>query len=323
MAVQKVQDIRKSWIIKYFYSYGIYFIFLILVIVFSLKSKQFLSVNNIINILQQSAALGIVTVGMIFVIMTAGIDISVGSTMYFASCLAGFAISKGAGLVPAVIVALFGGALIGAVNGFVISKYRVIPFIATLATMGIARGLGLIISKAQILFYGDVSKIISSTKLLGIPITVYMLVAVLLVGNFFLRRTQFGRQLYAIGNDEAGAKIIGINVERKKFFVYFICGILAGLAGLILSAQVSAVTPTFATGTEFIVISAAVLGGTSLFGGKGNVLPGALLGVIIVTVIENGLNVVNASPYVYAIIRGIIIYAAVMVDSIKNSGELR
>lgn len=313
--------IRNKNLVNYFYKYGIYIILILLILLFSLQSKQFLTLNNLINVLQQSAALGIATTGMILVILTAGIDISVGSVMYFASCLAGVAISKDVGLIPAILIALVGGGVIGALNGLAVAKFNIVPFIATLATMGIARGLGLVISRARILFFFDISKIISGSRFLGIPVTVYLLIVVLITGNFLLRKTQFGRQLFAIGNDKSGAKKIGINVERKIFLAYFICGILAGLAGIISSAQVSAVTPSFAIGTEFVVISAAVLGGTSLFGGKGNILPGALTGVLIVTIIENGLNIVNASPYTYPVVRGAVIFIAVMVDSLKNSGE--
>lgn len=312
---------RSKNLVNYFYKYGIYIILILLILLFSLQSKQFLTLNNFINILQQSAALGIATAGMILVMLTAGIDISVGSVMYFASCLAGIAISRDMGLIPAILIALVGGGVIGALNGLAVAKFNIVPFITTLATMGIARGLGLVISRARILFFFDISKIIAGSRFLGIPVTVYLLMVVLITGNFLLRKTQFGRQLFAIGNDKLGAKKIGINVERKIFLAYFVCGILAGLAGIISSAQVSAVTPSFAIGTEFVVISAAVLGGTSLFGGKGNILPGALTGVLIVTIIENGLNIVNASPYTYPVVRGAVIFLAVMVDSLKNSGE--
>ncbi len=313
--------IRNKNLINYFYKYGIYVILTLLIILFSLLSKKFITLNNLINILQQAAALGISTVGMVLVISTAGIDISVGSIMYFASCLAGIAINRDMGLIPVVLTALAGGGFIGALNGLAVAKFNIVPFIATLATMGIARGLGLVVSRAKILFFFDISKIIAGSRFFGIPVTVYLLIIFLISGDFLLRKTQFGRHLFAIGNDKSVAKKIGINVEKKIFLAYFICGILAGLAGIIYSAQISAVIPSFAVGTEFVVISAAVLGGTSLFGGKGNILPGALTGVIIVTIIENGLNIVNASPYAYPVVRGAIIFIAVMVDSLKNSGE--
>jgi ribose transport system permease protein len=310
-------------LVDYFYLYGIYFVFAILLVFFSMMSPHFLTVGNFVNIFQQSAALGIATVGMVFVMITAGIDISVASTMYVASCLGGMVINKGMGLIPALFAVLLGGAFIGAINGFVISKYKIVPFIATLATMSIGRGLGLFSTKAQMIFLGDISRVVSGTHILGIPITVYVLLIVILTGNFVLRKTQFGRQLLAIGADEAGAEKAGIFVKRKIFSVYIICGILAGFAGFISAAQVSAIDPKFAVGNEFTVISAAVLGGTSLFGGKGNIFPGALVGVLIVTIIGNGLNIVNASPYAYPLVRGIIIFFAVMIDSIKNNGELR
>jgi len=320
MSGNKVVILRKN-LVNYFYKYGIYSYLILLILFFSLQTEQFTTLNNLINILQQAAALGIATSGMILVLLTAGIDISVGSVMYFASCLAGIVISRGMGLIPAILIALIGGGVIGALNGLAVAKFKIVPFIVTLATMSIARGLGLLVSRSKILFFFDVSKIISVSRFLGIPVVVYLLIVILITVNFLLRRTQFGKQLFAIGNDKSGAEKMGINVERKIFIAYFICGILAGLAGFISSAQVSAVTPAFAIGNEFVVISAAVLGGTSLFGGKGNILPGALMGVIIVTIIENGLNITNASPYAYPVVRGVVIFIAVMVDSLKNSGE--
>lgn len=312
-----------DWVKKQFSQYGIYFVFAGLIILFSFISKVFLTSGNIINILQQTVALGIAAVGMSFVMISGGIDTSVGSVMYLASCAGAQILNKGFGIPAALTVVLLFGLLAGTVNGIVIAKYKVAPFIATLATTSIARGIGLVTSQAKMLFLGTASYIIAGTRWFGIPVTVYVLIAVVLLADFFLNRKSFGRQLLAIGADSLGAEKAGIFVKRRVFAAYLICSMLAGLAGFLSTAQISAIDPKFASGYEFTVISASVLGGTSLFGGKGNIFPGILMGALIVTIIENGLNIMNASPYIYPIVKGLIIFFAVMVDSMKSSGEMR
>jgi len=312
-----------SKLFYYLYNYGIYFIFVLLIVFFALKSPMFIRINNIINIVQQSAALGIVTVGMTFILLTGNIDISVASTMLFSSTVAAWAITNGFGLLPAIIFALLAGTFIGAINGFFISKMKIVSFIATLATFSIGRGLAILISKTKNMYLGEASRKIAETKFLGIPVIIFVFLVILVVGEIVLKKTQFGKQLFALGYDKKIAAEVGINVQQKIFLVFVITGILAAIGGIILSAQVGAVTPNFSTGNEFVIISAAVLGGTSLFGGKGRVLPNALIGILTITIIINGLTLINASPFMYQIVRGIIIFLAVFADSLKNSGDTR
>lgn len=304
--------------------YGFYIFFALLIIIFTAMTPKFLTFNNIIGILLQSASIGIAVVGMCFVIITAGIDLSVGSTIFFSATVCGNLISNGIGLFAVVIVSVLCGAIMGAINGTIIAKFKVTPFIATLATMTACRGLTLTASgaKAQYLA-GDVQNQVMNSNIGGIPTIAICMLIVFVIGHIVLKRTPFGRQLYAVGYNDVSAEKIGIKVTKIKFVAYLVAGITAGVAGLISSIRVGAVMPALGLGQEFVIISCAVLGGVSLFGGKGNVLPGALIGVLIISCIENGLVLVNANPYLYTIIRGIVIYLSVMIDSIQNKGELR
>jgi ribose/xylose/arabinose/galactoside ABC-type transport system permease subunit len=175
-----------------------------------------------------------------------------------------------------------------------------------------------------VFFNNAVGTFIVKTRLFDvIPLIVIILAVVMAVGQFVLSRTLFGRQLYAIGNNRGGAENMGINVRRQVFFSYVICGALAGLSGLVSGAQVGGISPTFAQGQEFIIISATVLGGVSLFGGRGKVFPSAFLGILIIMCIENGLVMAKTNMYAYTIVRGLIIFLAVMLDSMQNRGETR
>jgi ribose transport system permease protein len=313
------------------YRYGIYLVLGVMIIYFSTTNRNFLTVRNAMIILQQAAPLGIAAIGMIFVLVVAGIDISVGQNMYLSAILVGITMEamKPSGYLGSFgsyviiyAIALLVGALVGMLNGLIISRFNFVPFIATLATMGIARGVGLIASNSKVYYVEKLSRI-SNGGIGGIPYVVIILVLLAIVFDYVLRRTPFGRRVMAIGNDPVAAKKVGINVAGNVFLAYVICGTLAGLAGALSAGQVGNVAVFFADGNEFLVISAAVLGGTSLFGGKGSVLPGALIGIVLVTTIVNGMTMMNASPYLYKIVRGGIIFVAVMVDSLNYKGELR
>jgi len=308
----------------YLAKYGLYIFFLLMAIAFSLLTPKFYAPDNILNILMQSAFIGIAVVGMVFVLLTAGIDLSVGTSMLFSGTLVAFCVSKGLGLFGAVMVAISSGAIIGSINGLVISRWRVVPFIATLASATFMKGITFVFTGATSTFFnGAVSDFITKSRIAGIPLIVGVLIAAVLIGQFVLMKTSFGRQIYAIGNNWAVAEKIGIHVKRKIFMVYLISGIMAGISGMIAAAQVGIITPTMGSGQEFVVISSAVLGGVSLFGGKGNIFPGAIMGVIIIVSIENILVLIHADLYLYTIVRGVVIFMAVMIDCLKHQGELR
>lgn len=313
--------------------YGVYVLFFCMLVFFSLRNPRFLTVGNLLLILQQASPLGICVVGMTYVLVLAGIDISVGRTMFLAANIIGYLFSS-TSLLPASLFAgpvgfliVFGiciavGALVGLVNGLLVSRFSIVPFIATLAVGSIIRGLGLIVNNSRTPTTTLISAFVNG-RVAGIPTVLLFFVAIALVFDFVLRSTVFGKHLMAIGNSPEMARKTGINVRAKTTIAYVLCGSLAGFSGALLAGQIGSVAVNFGEGNEFIVISAAVLGGTSLFGGKGSIIPGAIIGIVLVTTIMNGLAMVNASPYVYTIVRGLIIFFAVMVDSINFKGELR
>jgi ribose/xylose/arabinose/galactoside ABC-type transport system permease subunit len=313
--------------------YGVYFILLIMVVFLSIASKKFLSFSNVMNILQQAAPLGIAVIGMIFVLSIAGTDISVGQVMFLTAVVSAVVLEnfKRQGIAdrPSSILIVWGVGLVvglafGALNGLLCARFGVVPFIATLATMSIARGIGLSVSKAKLYHMNELS-VFSQSTVAGtkFPVVVLLQLGLLLIFSFIYYLTPFGRHIDAVGNDAAAAKNAGIKVIRVQFFAFLICGFTASVAAMLLAGQIANVTTTFANGNEFLVISGAVLGGTSLFGGKGNMIPGALVGIVLVQTIMNGLLLMNASPYAYTIIRGLIIFVAVILDSINYRGELR
>jgi ribose/xylose/arabinose/galactoside ABC-type transport system permease subunit len=257
--------------LRYVFGYGSFIIFAALILFFSLSSKSFFTFDNALLILQQAASLGIAAIGVTFVLVVAGIDISIGQGMFLVAVL------------------------IGSVNGLFIARFKIIPFLVTLATMGIMRGLALIVGKSRPLYVSELG-LVSNGKVSGIPYVVIILLVLVGIFDHILRRTPYGRQLMAIGNDLLSAQRVGINVTRNVFVAYLLCGILTGMGAVLAAGQIQSIAMNFASGHEFLVISAAVLGGTSLFGGKGSVFPGAIVGIILVTTVFNGMTMMNASP---------------------------
>ena len=312
---------------------GIYVVLVLLVIVFSQANDRFLTVENLFLILQQASPLGIAVVGMVFVLLVVGIDISVGRSMFFISTIVGFLIGKW-GIIPEAyfsdmrgpclvigIVLTLGGA-VGYLNGLLVTRFCILPFIVTLATGSILRGFGLKISGSASINVSALGEL-SNGRIGLIPNVLIFFILILIVFDFVLRRTTYGRHLMAIGNSATNAERAGINVDRNIIIAYMICGALGALGGILSAGQIGSVAAGFGEGNEFIVISAAVLGGTSLFGGKGNIIPGAIIGIILITTIMNGLAMMNASPFVYTIVRGVIIFVAIALDSVQRKGELR
>ncbi len=309
---------------EFFVNYGIYLIFGCLIIFFTIQKPNFLAPSNIFLILRTSAVLGIATVGMFFVLIVAGIDISVSMNMYFSAVIGTTLLNNfGVPLIICFIASCLSGVIIGTINGFFVTRVKIVPFIVTLATYSVARGLALFFTNQQMLFLDSKVQVLANAKLFGISAFVYIFIGVVIVAHIILKHTQYGRQLYACGNNLQGANKMGINGPRTVFGAYVICGALAGFSGMLSACNLSVINPNFAQGDEFVVISSAVIGGASLFGGKGRVLPGAIIGIALVQAIINGLTMMGASAYVYTIFRGVIIFIAVMVDSIKFSGEIR
>lgn len=322
--IGKQQTNTGKKVIDLFCTYGLYFIFIIMIIFFAVQRPNFFALSNFLLILKSSSVLGIAVVGMFFVLIVAGIDISVSMNMYFSAVVGATVLNKlGAPIFVCFLVAGLCGLLIGAINGYFVAKVKIVPFIVTLATYSVAKGLGLFFTNQQMVFLDNKVMVLANKKLFGVSIFVYIFLAIVLLAHFVLTSTQFGRQLFACGNNLSGANKMGINGPKTVFMAYVICGTLSGIAGMLSACNLSVINPNFGQGDEFVVISSAVIGGASLFGGKGKVLPGAIIGIVMVQTIINGLTMLGASAYSYTILRGIIIFIAVMVDSIKFSGEIR
>lgn len=294
---------------------------IILCIIMTFSSPHFLSLNNIMNVLKQSSLIGIVAAGMTFVIISAGIDLSVGSVLSLSSCItAGLMVNNGSSVWLAVLVGLIVGTLMGFINGVLITKIPLPPFIATLGIMGVARGLAFVYTGgAPIYSLPKAFKILGGGTIGPLPVPVILLVIVYTLCYILLKRMKLGRYIYAIGGNEEAAKLSGISTSRYKIMVYSLTGFLAALAGLILAARLDAATSVAGSGLELDVIAAVVIGGTSLSGGRGGVI-GSLIGALIMGVVRNGLNLLLVSSHWQRVILGIIILAAVTVDVVRKRG---
>ncbi len=300
----------------FFSKYGIYFAFVLLAGTLAIWSPPFRTLSNIENILQQISVNGILAIGMTLVIITAGIDLSVGSVLALSAVVAtSFAATNDQGnpqhplLVPLALGVLAGLAC-GTVNGILIAKRRLAPFIVTLGMMTVARGLALVYTggRPEIGLSDAYDKI--GDGLMG-PGLIFL--AVVLAGVFILHFTRFGRYVYAVGGNELAAKVSGVNTDRVLIGVYAFTGALAGVAGIVESSRVMSGAPSAGEGYELNAIAAVVIGGTSLNGGVGS-MAGTIVGVLIIGVMNNGLDLLHVSSYWQQVVKGAIIVCAVMLD---------
>ena len=301
-------------------------IFIVVFLFFGLQSLNFFSADNVLNIVKQASFTGVVAVGMTFVLLTAGIDLSVGSNMYLSAMAAGYilqvpALQNGYGVVIAILVGLAAGAIFGTINALSIVKLRITPFLATLATLVAGRGLGTAITESFGIAFPRAFTGFGASSLLGIPMPIVAFALVVLVAHIVLTRTTFGRQVYAVGNDIEAARKAGIDTDRIVFSVYVISGLCAALGGVMLIALVGRLNQTFGVGKEFEVITAAVLGGTSLFGGVG-VAFGAVVGSVLVQMVQAGMIFIKVNLYLQPMVLALIIFLAVFFDSLRE-GRLR
>jgi len=302
-----------------------YIVFFGLIVIFSLMSSKFYAWNNISNLLLTTTPYAIAVVGMTFIILTGGIDLSVGAIILLSGSVAVYAANAGCNFFVSMLLAMAAGVAAGSLNGLLIAKFKFVPFLATLATMSFFRGFILQFGSSGYIMCKDPSFMmnVTQTKLLGIPVVFYLLVAIIIIAELILKKTSFGWHLYAVGNNNEAAEKIGISVTKIKFMVYVIGGLMVGITGFLNMCMIGAVPTNFGDGQEFMIISATVLGGVSLFGGKGNVFPGAIVGIFIFTIIENGMTVLSANAFFYTVMRGIVIFIAILIDSINNKGDLR
>jgi ribose transport system permease protein len=283
-----------------------------LIILFAIVSDVFFTTQNWQNIGLQAAALACVSFGQAYVILTAGIDLSVGSTVALVSVVA--AMAMGNGLILAIGIALLVGAIVGLVNGLVITRLRVAPFIATLAMLSIASGLALNVSGGTpIVGLPEVFTSLAYNRLLGIPIPVILAVVVFVIAFFLLRSTRLGRNIYAIGGNSEAARLSGISTNATIMAAYIICSVLAAVGGLILTSRVASGQPTLGAELALQSVAAVVLGGVSLFGGRGSLI-GVAFGVAFVSVLTNGLNLLNVSSYTQLMVIGAAMIIAIAWD---------
>lgn len=296
--------------------YGIFIGLIFICLVLSIVSPSFLTIPNLTIIVTQITINALLAFGVTFVIITGGIDLSLGSMVAVAGVLAAILAKNGDyPVVLPIIAGLGAGLLMGAFNGFVVTKSKIAPFIVTLGTMTIARGLALIISKGRpVSNLSESFNFIGGGTFLGIPIPILILIVVFVLCTIILNKTILGRYIYAVGGNEQAARASGININQVKMAVYSLCGLLAGLASIILTARVTTGQPNAGAGFELDAIAAAVIGGTSTTGGKGTIL-GTLIGVLLIGVINNGLDLLNVTSYYQQVVMGTIIIGAVVLDS--------
>ena len=291
---------------------------LLVLVGFGRMSDRFLTADNLTQILVQSAAPVIVATGMTFVLLTAGVDLSVGAVMFVGAAIAGKMALAGFAPTVCFAVMLAVGLVGGGINALLVTRLRLAAFIATLAMLFIGRGLGRWITQTRAMNLPDTFLHWGSESVLGLPIPLWVAGAVVLVAQLILSRTPFGRQVLAFGNHPEAARRAGVRTRPLQAAVYVLCGLCAGLGGAVALPQLGSVSPRFGEQYEFDAITAAVLGGTSLFGGRGRVFPGTVLGAILLKSIFSGLVILQADPYLFPLITAAIIFAAVLLDSLRT-----
>ncbi len=306
----------------------------ILVIAFSFASSAFLSVNNTLTILLQTSVIGLLGIGMTMVIITGGIDLSVGSVLALSGTVTGLMVKAGVPVVPAMMLGVCMGAACGLFNGFVVTKMKITPFVATLGMMLIARGAALqLTGAAPISQLGEAFGVLGNGALFrvvemqpngfpkvifpGIPYPAILLVIVAIAASYMLRRRAIGRHIYATGSNEEAARLSGVLVDRTKLIAYTLSGALAGVAGNVLMSRLITAQPSEGVMYELDAIAAAVIGGASLMGGVGGI-SGTMIGAFIIGVLRNGLNMGGVSSFIQQIVIGFVVIGAVYIDQLRN-----
>ncbi len=308
------------------------FALILMVMAMSLASHSFLTTDNVFNVLRQISINLCLSLGMTLVILSGGIDLSVGSILALSGAVAAGLLKNGLAIHPlnllvqfmvpgAIVAGALTGAALGWINGACITWLRLPPFVATLGMLSIARGLTMLWTGGfPITGLGDAFDFAGTGRLWIIPVPVWISAGLVLLFIGLTLRTRFGRHLYAVGGNERAAALSGLSVRRIKIMVYTLCGTLAGLAGLLVTARLDSATPNAGIGYELDSIAAVVIGGTSLSGGKGSIA-GTVLGCLIIGVLNNGLFLLNVSPFWQQVIKGAVILAAVAVDKIGSSND--
>lgn len=287
----------------------------------ALAAPNFTRVSNILNIFLATSVIGVLAVGATFVLVSGGLDLSIGSQLALTGVTAGVVMRAGVPWSLGLASGLAAGAIIGLVNGFLVTKARIPAFIVTLGMLSAARGLALIVSDGKPI-YGFPTPVtwIGQARPLGVPVPVIIFLAIVLLGNFALNHTRFGKHTLAIGDNEMAARVTGISLNRHKVYLYILSGVLAGVGGLLFLGRLNAADPTAGVMYELNAITAAIIGGTNLFGGRGTVV-GTLLGALVIGVLQNGLNLLAVPSFYQQVSIGTVLILAVWLDRIRDRRE--
>ena len=302
----------------FFGKFGIVIILILLVALFSVLNAKFISIDNIVNILRQVAITGIIAVGMTMVLVTGGIDLSVGSVAGMGTVFCAMMLLGGMPWPVALLICVVGGFVIGVINAFLINRLSIPPLIATLGMCTSLRGVCYLVTAGKPVFGfpGDIL-FLGKGSVLGIPWPVIIMVIVFILGILFLQKTRYGTYIYGIGGNEEACRLAGVNIKKLKYFIYMFSGFLAGLSACVLLSRVNSGQPKAGTGFEFEVITAVVLGGVSIKGGAGNIW-GVLVGVLIMGIMKNGFVLMNVNEYLQMVLQGFVLLAAVSFDILMN-----
>ncbi len=299
--------------------FGIFLAFIIICVLLAFTTPRFLTIPNLLIIGTQVSINALLAFGVTFVIISGGIDLSLGSIVAVAGVSAAmFAHPDTYPLLVPILVGLLAGIGIGLFNGIIITKSKVAPFIVTLGTMTIGRGLALILSKGRpVSNLSDSFNFIGGGNIFGIPFPIILLIIAFIVCSILLNKTILGRYIYAVGGNEEAARASGINVNKVKLWVYSLCGILSALGGILLTSRITTGQPNAGAGFELDAIAAAIIGGTSTAGGTGT-MTGTLIGALLIGVISNSLDLLNVSSYYQQVVMGVIIIGAVVLDGMSK-----
>jgi ribose/xylose/arabinose/galactoside ABC-type transport system permease subunit len=304
----------KTWLLDY----GIVFVLIILTIVFSLGSKNFLKINTIFTILKQISITGIISIGMAYVILTGGIDLSVGSIAGVSSVTAAIFMLNGYSISVACFITLIIALIYGIINGLLITKINMPPLIATLGMTTALRGLAFIITDGLPVFgFNKVFGNFAKNNLWVIPYPVVLLILIFILAEFILERTSIGRYIYGVGGNAEASRLSGVSVTKIKIFAYSVSGFLSGVAGLVLLSRTNSGQPSAGNGYEMDAITAVVLGGVSLTGGEGK-LPLVIVGVLIMGILSTGMLMLNINEYVQQLVKGLVLLGAVAFSNMSK-----
>jgi len=304
--------------------YAVFFVLLGLVVLFAIVNPQFLTVRNLTNIVTQNTYFIIVAIGLAFVLISGGIDLSVGYQMSLVGVIIAMMMTEyGLPVWLAIVTGLVLGTFLGLINGLIVTRIRTFPLIVTLATAVIFQGISYIVSQARTFRdYPESFQAITKTRIFGIPLDVYLTIVVVLVASFIFYQTKWGTRVVGLGGNEEALRLSGVNTRRLKTIVYTTCGFFTAIATIVMVSKANSMQSSFGPGTEFTALTAAIVGGVSFLGGEGNI-PALVAGVFVLAVLGNGMQLAGWSTYAQYIVRGIILLAAVAFDEYQKNARLK